>query len=173
MKLLVLLVALFPLCVFSQQNQSDREVLKLARDVIEQVRYGALITVDEDGQPRSRIVDAFIPDEDFVIYIATRPNTRKVAQLRLHDEATLFYFDQVSKNTVSIMGQAVLIDDIDTKVRLRREADTDRLYPDFPDDYILIRLTPLWLEGLLPGYRGDPENWQQVKVLFTQKVPSE
>ena len=142
----------------------DDEILGLARDVIERVRFGELITVDANGQARSRIVDAFKPDHDFVIHVATRPNTRKIAQLRLNPSATLFYFDSEDKNYVSIMGQAELIEDEATKIRMRREADSDGLYPNFPDDYLLIRIKPLWLEGILPGYRGDRENWRPVKV---------
>lgn len=175
MKYVILLWVLLPATTLCQQHaphqanlpQDDQEILALAREVIKQVRYAALITVDENGQPRSRIVDAFEPDADFVIYVATRPNTRKVAQLRLHEEATLFYFDAEARNYVSIMGRAELIEDIPTKVRLRREADSDRLYPNFPHDYILIRITPHWLEGLLPGYRGDPDNWQPAAVRFS------
>ena len=150
----------------------DAEVLSLARQTIKQVRYGALITVDQNGQPRSRIVDPFAPDENFVIFVATRPNTRKVAQLRQHNQATLFYFDPEGRNYVSIMGRADLIDDVDTKKKLRREVDSDRIYPNFPEDYLLIRITPLWLEGLLPGYRGDKETWQPVKVMFDDPVSS-
>ena len=73
---------------------------------------------------------------------------------------------------MSIMGRADLIDDVDTKKKLRREVDSDRIYPNFPEDYLLIRITPLWLEGLLPGYRGDKETWQPVKVMFDDPVSS-
>ncbi len=142
----------------------DAEVLDLARATIERVRFPALITVDEDGQPRARTVDAFAPDEDFVVWVATRPNTRKVTQIHGNPNVTLYYFDSERKNYVTIMGEALLVDDEATKRRLRRPADTDKLYPAFPDDYLLIKIIPEWLEGILPGYRGDPDNWQPVSV---------
>lgn len=144
----------------------QKDVLDLARMTIERVRYPALITVDEDGQPRARTVEAFTPDDKFVVWVATRPNTRKVAQIRSNNSVTLYYFDEERKNYVTIMGQAQLVDDEATKRQLRRPADSDRLYPEFPADYLLIKITPTWLEGILPGYRGDPETWQPVSVTF-------
>lgn len=144
----------------------DVDVLSLARDVITKVRYGALISVGEAGQPRSRIVDAFAPDEDFVIYVATKPNTRKVAQIRHNPKVTLFYFDPEERNYVSVMGRASLVEDIAAKVAMRREADSDRIYPDFPDDYLLIKIQPDVVEGLLPGHRGRNETWMPARVEF-------
>lgn len=151
---------------FSTFADERTEVLELARETIERVRYPAFITVDVDGQPRARTVDAFKPDENFVVWVATRPNTRKVAQIRANPGVTLYYFDHERRNYVTIMGQATLVDDTETKRAMRRDADSDRFYPNFPDDYLLIRITPAWLEGILPGYRGDPDTWQPVSVEF-------
>ena len=64
------------------------------------------------------------------------------------------------------MGKARLVDDVKTKEAKRRPADTDRFYPEFPADYQLIEITPIWLEGILPGYRGDPDTWKPVSVRF-------
>jgi general stress protein 26 len=149
-------------------SAGDTEVLQLARDVIEKVRYGALITVGEAGQPRSRIVDAFAPDNDFVIYVATKPNTRKVEQIKNNPRATLFYFDAEERNYVSVMGKATLVDDLAIKQAKRRAADSDRIYPNFPDDYLLIRIQPEAVEGLLPGYRGDRDTWMPARVEFAR-----
>lgn len=157
-----LLAAVLPasLAVESQ----DQQVLDLAIELIQRVRYGALITVDADGQPRSRVVDGFVPDQDFVIWVATRPNTRKVAQIRAHSAVTLYYWDSDHRSYVSVMGHATIVEDLDTKLRMRRETDSARLYPQFPEDYVLIKVVPSWLEGVLPGYRGDPDNWAPVSV---------
>ena len=161
--LLVCLCLSSPPAVFA----ADEEILSLARETMAKVRYAALATVDEAGQPRTRIVDAFAPDDEFVIYVATKPNTRKVSQIRSNAKVTLFYFDPEGRNYVSVMGQAELVDDLATKQAMRREADSDRIYPDFPNDYLLIKVTPIWLEGLLPGYRGDRETWLPARVNFS------
>lgn len=151
---------------------NDAEILDLARKTIEKVRYAAFATVDDNGQPRTRIVDAFAPDEDFVIFVATKPNTRKVNQIKAHNRVTLFYFDDEGRNYVSLMGEASLIDDEAMKRAMRREADSDRIYPNFPNDYLLIRIEPIWLEGLLPGYRGDRETWTPARVDFSARGSS-
>ncbi len=134
--------------------------------MIEKVRYCALITVDKHGRPRARSVDPFLPQDDFTVWVATRPVTRKVDQIRNNPHVTLYYFDAEDKNYVTIMGKARLVDERDIKEAKRRDADTDRLYPDFPDDYLLIEITPTWLEGIVPGYRGDEKTWQPRAVYF-------
>jgi len=158
--LLLLIVCAAPLFAASD----DAVVLDLARKTIEKARYATFVTVDEAGQPRTRIVDPFLPDAKFVIYVATKPNTRKVQQIKTHAQVTLFYFDKADRNYVSVMGQAELLTDTATKLKMRRDADSDRIYPNFPDDYVLIKITPKWIEGLLPGYRGDPDNWRPTSV---------
>ncbi len=144
----------------------DREILAQARSVMMDARYCALITVDDQGQPRARTVDPFAPDEHYVVWIATRPVTRKVAQIRQHPAVTLYYFDAAKANYVTLMGTAELVDDEQTKRAMRRDADSARLYPDFPDDYLLIKVTPDRLEAIVPGFRGDRATWKPASVLF-------
>lgn len=141
-------------------------ILDLARQTIEKSRYATFVTVDDKGQPRTRIVDPFIPDDEFVIYVATKPNTRKVTQIEDHTAVTLFYYDAEGRNYVSVMGQAELLRDNATKRQMRREADSDKIYPNFPNDYLLIKIYPRRVEGLLPGYRGDPDDWRPIGVDF-------
>ena len=172
LRLLTCLSTLFAILYSQTLAASDEEILNLARETLAKVRYAALATVDEAGQPRTRIVDAFSPDDEFVIHVATKPNTRKVEQIRGNARVTSFYFDAEGRNYVSVMGEAKLIDDVAIKQAMRREADSDRIYPNFPEDYLLIRITPLWLEGLLPGHRGDRETWMPARVDFSNPTPS-
>jgi len=156
------------LVLLSGQVQSDdrTQLLDAARETINSARYAALISIDETGQPRSRTVDAFPPDENFVVWVATRPVTRKVQQIRNNARVTLYYWHADSRSYVSIMGEATLVDDDKVKNRMRREADSDKLYPEFPADYVLIKIQPKVLEGVLPGYRGDSRTWAPARALF-------
>ena len=144
----------------------SQDVLQAARTVIGQTAFPSLITIDSGGQPKARVVDAFPPDEDFVVWVATRPSTRKVSEIRGNSKVTLHYFSDDHRNYVSIMGEATLIEDTKTKQTMRRASDTAKLYPEFPKDYLLLRIQPQRLEGVLPGYRGDPLTWQPVGVDF-------
>ena len=49
MQYVFLLFLLAPLLAAAEQD--DQKILQLARDVIEKVRYAALISVDGEGQP--------------------------------------------------------------------------------------------------------------------------
>ena len=151
----------------SAQRLTDAQALSEMRAVVEQVEYPALISVDETGQPRARTVDAFTPDDNWVVWVATKPNTRKVTQIREHPAVTLYYFDVANRNYVTVMGTAELVNDDQVKSRMRRDSDHAGLYPDFPHDYLLIKITPSIIEGLIPSYRGDPSNWAPFRVDLT------
>lgn len=144
----------------------DDQVLLAARQVVMATAFPTLITVDAIGQPKARTVDAFAPDADWVVWVATRPNTRKVAEIRKTPRVTLHYFSETLKSYVSLMGEATLVSDLATKRALRRDQDSAKLYPNFPDDYQLIRIQPTHLEGILPGFRGDPSTWAPVGIDF-------
>ena len=151
----------------SIERLADAQALSEMRAVVERVEYPALISIDETGQPRARAVDAFTPDSDWVVWVATKPNTRKVAQIREHPAVTLYYFDVANRNYVTVMGTAELVNDDQVKSRMRRDSDHAGLYPDFPHDYLLIKITPSIIEGLIPSYRGDPLSWEPFRIDLT------
>lgn len=93
-----------------------------------------------------------------------------MAQIKAHDKVTLYYWHAESASYVTLMGTAQLVDDKVIKQQMRREADNDRLYPNFPDDYLLIKVTPVWIEAMVPGYRGDPITWRASEVRFPAVV---
>lgn len=162
------IVATLLLLVSSGQvaGEITKPVLEVAREVMQSARYCALITNDEAGQPRARTVDPFEADENFTVWMATRPVTRKVEQIKGNDRVTLYYWDADSRSYVTLMGRAELVDDEATKIARRRDADNDRFYPNFPDDYLLIKFVPDYLEAIVPGYRGDRETWLPARHVF-------
>ena len=159
----VLVVLCLPLSLAAEQRST---LLEAARTVIASAGYPALITLDEQGQPRARTVDAFEPDDDFVVWVATRPVTRKVKQIKQHRAVTLYYFSAELSSYVTLMGDASLVSDTVTKRAMRRVQDHEKLYPRFPDDYVLIKVVPKRLEGVLPGFRGDENTWEPIGVNF-------
>lgn len=160
---IVLVIFCLPSRLWAEESSA---VLEAARSVIASAGYPALITLDEQGQPRARTVDAFEPDDDFVVWVATRPVTRKIHQIKRHRLVTLYYFSAELSSYVTIMGRASIITDNVIKHTMRRAQDHEKLYPDFPDDYVLIKVAPQRLEGILPGFRGDKKTWAPVGVDF-------
>ena len=164
------LAVLLAICLWSGLTWAETPgpLLDVAREIMASARYCALITVDEEGQPRARTVDPFSPEDDFTVWIATRPVTRKVQQIEGNDQVTLYYWNSDARSYVTLMGRAELIDDVEVKTAMRRDADSERLYPDFPADYLLIRFVPDYLEAIVPGYRGDRANWRPARHDFTR-----
>ncbi|MBT7886736.1 MAG: pyridoxamine 5'-phosphate oxidase family protein [Gammaproteobacteria bacterium] len=141
-------------------------VLQAARQVVEDTAFATLITIDQAGHPKARTVDAFAPDADWVVWIATRASSRKVAEITQTPQVTVHYYSDGLKSYVSLMGAASLVSDLATKRSMRRLQDSKKLYPNFPDDYQLIRIQPTRLEGVLPGFRGHPSTWEPIGVNF-------
>ena len=109
---------------FSEASEDDDKVLELARETIVNAQYCALITIDSEGPPHARVVDPFAPDEQFVVWIAMRPVTRKGEQIRHNNKVRLYYWHRESASYVTLMGAADLVNDVETKNRMRREADS-------------------------------------------------
>jgi len=138
------------------------QVLDAARDLMQAARYCTFVTVDEEGQPRARVVDPFPPETDMTVWMATKAATRKVAQIRKNPRATLLCFDAAKKGYVTLLGTAAVVDDPAEKAK-RWKPEWKDFYDDENrgKDYILIRLKPARLEVLSPahGLGNDPRTW--------------
>ncbi len=138
-----------------------------AREVMRKAHYCSFITNGEDGQPQARIMDPFAPDEGLTVWLATKPVTRKVAQIRRNPRVTLLYFDPAAPAYVTLLGTAELVADPAEKARRWKEAWV-HFYKDRSrgDDYLLIRVKPSRLEivDYGRGLVGDPETWRPVTV---------
>lgn len=152
-----------------QQDPAQRDrLLDAIRAIMAGDRYPTLVSVDADGQPRARTVEVSVPDPDMTLWVATRPNTRKVAQLRAAPRATLHYAVDAEGSYVSVMGTATLHDDAETIARHRFQTDASlaAFWPDFPEDYLLIRIRPEWIEVLGAGVEADPDDWRPQMIRF-------
>ena len=141
------------------------EVLAGARDVMKLAKVGTLITLTESGQPMARTVDASEPDPDFTVWIVTNAVTRKVAQLKRNDRATLHYYDPAGMGQVALLGTATLVTDPAEKER-RWRAKWNPFYPGGPrsPEAVLIRFVPRTVEVASEKHKlpNDPKTWQPV-----------
>jgi Uncharacterized stress protein (general stress protein 26) len=154
------LMALLAASPLGAQSAGDPQAA--ARSVMASDPTPTLISLDRDGHPRARTVQVSAPDEDFVLWIATKPNTRKVEQLRGDARVTLHYADDDAGTYVSVMGRATLHDDAGTLAAhtFHDAADLAAFWPDYPEDYLLIRIEPASIEVLGAGAEPDPETWR-------------
>lgn len=115
-------------------SASSREaLLAAARAIMDAARYCAVITTDKAGRPQARTVDPFPPDTDMVVWFATNPKSRKVAELRRDPRVTLHYFDSRSPQLgyVTLLGRARLVDDPAEKQK-RWNHERVRTFIDIP-----------------------------------------
>jgi len=151
-----------------QTTDTSRQfLLSAAREIIQSAGKVALITQDENGIPQVRTMDPFSPEEDFTIWLATHPNTRKVQQIRNNRNVTLYYPDKNDKGYVTIHGTAELVNDQKEKDK-RWKNEWNNFYTNRTDGYLLIKVTPAHLEliNYNKGISGDPKTWQPAMVYF-------
>ncbi|MBP9927235.1 MAG: pyridoxamine 5'-phosphate oxidase family protein [Cyclobacteriaceae bacterium] len=152
-----------------QTDSKDRAViLTAAREVIQNSGKCAFITLDKKGHPQVRTMDAFEPEADFTVWMATNPNSRKVDQIKSNPHVTLYYSDKNENGYVSIYGMAELVND-QTEKDNRWKEEWKNFYPDRQENYLLIKVTPTRLEVINynKGINGDSVTWQPAVINFT------
>jgi general stress protein 26 len=164
-----LLITIHSEFLFSQKNPevSRQELLNAAREIMLSSKKCALITQDEQGVPQVRTMDPFSPEADFTVWLATNPKSRKVEQIKNNSSVTLYYPDKKDKGYVVIHGTAKLVNDQKEK-DTRWKTEWKNFYPNQTDQYLLIKVTPHYLEliNYNHGLSGDPTTWQPVRVDF-------
>lgn len=158
----VLFCCLALLCTVTAAGAEQVELADAARSVMALDPTPTLVSLDAEGRPRARTVQVSTPDDDFTLWIATQPNTRKVEQLRGDPRVTLHYAADDAGAYVSVMGRATLHEDPATIAAhtFHDDADLAAFWPDYPERYLLIRITPEWIEVLGGGAEADPVTWR-------------
>ncbi|MDE0074880.1 MAG: pyridoxamine 5'-phosphate oxidase family protein [Gammaproteobacteria bacterium] len=149
------------------QTPSRAELLGVAREVVEGAAFVSLATLDEEGFPAVRAMDPLPPNENWVVWLATNPGSRKVEQLRANPRVALHYLAEGVPAYVTVIGRARLVDDPEMKARHWKESWTP-FYPDRDESVLLIEVTPIRLEVVSEahGAPGDPETWRAHVVEF-------
>jgi general stress protein 26 len=144
-------------------------VLDAAKEIMLKARYCALITLGNDGSPETRVVDPFPPEAGMVVWLATNPGTRKVAQIKRDPRVALSYIDTSGGGYVTLLGKADLVESVAEK----EERWKEEWFPFYKDknkgsDYLLIRVTPTRLEvvNYAHGILNDPTTWAPASISF-------
>jgi general stress protein 26 len=142
-------------------------LLAVAKNVMAQTRFCTLITLDESGHPRARAMDPFMPDENMVIWMGTRPGTRKTKDIEKDPRVTLYYDHPEKSGYVVVYGTAKLVNDPELKAKWFKD-EWAQFYTDRDKEYILISVTPKKIEVLdyTKGVTGNQETWVPPTVEF-------
>jgi general stress protein 26 len=133
-----------------------------------------LVTVDEFNRPRVRSVRPFrlkspaMARERFTVFILTRTSTRKIDQIAKNPLVTLYFNDDQRAAYATIMGRATVHrDPQNPRLQSFLDSATVRFFwPAFPRDFVMIEVTPDWLEFIGPGLWNDPDTWRPQAVVF-------
>jgi general stress protein 26 len=144
-----------------------RAVLAASRAIMTKVGVCSVITIDETGRAQARAIDAFPPDEQMVVWFATNPKSRKVAQIKRDPRVTLYYYDPAAMEYVTLLGRARLV--ADPVEKQKHWKDSFRAFwSDRGEGYPLVEVTPERLEVVSPTRKilNDPVTWQPVSITF-------
>lgn len=166
---LLAFVLAVPALAASQDTPSSSpdpaKVLAAAREIMAAQQYCGLITIDETGLPQIRTMNPFPPDEGMVVWMATNPRSRKVAQIRKDPRVSLYYSNHADAiGYVAITGKAVLVDDMQ-EVLKRKRAYWDSAFPGLKN-IILIKVIPERIDvvNYKQGLNGDPVTWRSPSI---------
>ncbi len=150
-------------------TKEEEHIIKISKEIIKSAYFTSLITLDENLQARARIVEPFPPKNDFVIWMATNPKSRKVFQIKRNSKVTLHYFDKNKLAYVSLMGNAFLINDANKKQEIWK-AGWEKFYPNKKTDYLLIKFIPNTLEmiSITDNFTGDKNTWMPHRVILRE-----
>lgn len=166
--LVLMLFTNFGYCQKTELTDSmQTKVKSAARDIMLKSPNCALITIDEGGIPRVRMMDPFAPEEDFTVWFGTNPKSRKVTQIKQHPEVTLYYTENEGPGYVALHGKAQLVNDTMEKEKRWKEA-WKAFYPNRTDGYLLVKVTPIWMEvvSYQHGLVSETPTWEPPRVVF-------
>lgn len=144
-------------------------IVSAAREIMEKARFCTLVTLDAEGQPQARVMDAFAPEADMTVWMATNAGTRKVGQIRADPRVTLVYFDPSGPGYVTLIARAEIRTDASEKAKHWKD-EWAAFYADESrgEDFVLIRCRPIRLEVVSYAHRiaSDPGAWRPAAVEF-------
>jgi general stress protein 26 len=159
------LILTYPIAIFAQDDQKagyNRDsLLQGAREMISDIRFCALISLDEKGHPQARTMDPFLPDANMVVWFGTNINSRKIQEIKNNSKATLYYQAENGRGYVVLKGDAYWENDPQLKLKYWKP-EWEVFYSESRENYTLIRFVPFHLE--IVDYKhnivGDSATWE-------------
>ena len=142
-------------------------VISAAKEIISSLKYCALITIDSTGRANIRTMNPFPPEEDMTVWMATNSRSRKYDEIKKNSNVTLYYADHSKADGyVTIIGKAVLVDDMEEKLKRKREY-WDQAFPDWKY-LVLIKVIPERMEVINYKRRfyGAEVTWRVPSIDF-------
>jgi general stress protein 26 len=167
------LLVIFSLTALAQAPKSSQyqrdSLIAGAREIMGLQKYCALITVDSSHQANVRTMNPFPPESDMTVWMATNSRSRKAEEIRHNPNVCLYYADHAqARGYVSIKGKAILVDDMQEKLKRKREYWTEA-FPDWKY-LLLIKVVPEKIEVInySKNIVNDSLTWMPPTIDFTK-----
>jgi len=105
--------------------------------------YSNLITIDENGIPKGRMMENLPVGDDLVFWFATGAQSNKLTEIRNNQNASVFMYRPSDHSSISAMGTAEIV--TDDAIRKEKWKDNWSAYwKEGPTDpaYTLIKIVP-------------------------------
>jgi general stress protein 26 len=106
-------------------------------------QYSNLITIDENGIPKGRMMENLPLKEDLVFYFATGSQSNKLKEIKKNPSASVFLYRPADHSSISALGKAEIVTDDATRKQYWKDKWT-AYWKTGPTDpaYVLIRIVP-------------------------------
>ena len=143
------------------------DLKEIAKEIMVAAKNCALITVDSLGIAHARAMDPFLPEEDFTVWMGTKPKSLKVSQIQQNKQVTLYYFDKENASYVTLQGVASIVNTPKEKEKYWKNEWKD-FYKNRSTDYMLIQFTPKTANVISEkhGVFGDSITWETPIIKF-------
>jgi general stress protein 26 len=169
--LTLILLSVFALSQ-AEEDVERKKILQAAREIMVTSRFCSLVTIGRDDYPQIRIMDPFPPTASFKVWLATNTKTRKVGEIKKNPRVAVNYFDRTGVSSVTLIGNAFLVDDSEKKAKLWKD-EWSAFYSDLyrGDDYILIEIRPIRLEVVSYKHQiaSEPKSWSPAIISFPEE----
>jgi general stress protein 26 len=161
-----LLLLLFVSCD-NARNPIKKNIKEIAKEIMTNAKNCAFITIDSLGVAHARAMDPFLPEEDFTVWMATKPSSLKIKQLQGNNNVTLYYFDKESVSYVTLQGTASIVNSRNEKEKFWKK-EWKNFYKNRTSDYALIKFIPKVGNVISEKYKilGDSITWETPKINF-------
>jgi len=164
---IVLMATLFLTGCHNPKGPTKKDLKGIAQEIMINAKNCSLITIDSSGIAHARVMDPFLPEENFTVWMATNPKSLKVRQIKDNGQVTLFYFDQKSVSYVTLQGVARIVNSQLEKEKFWKK-EWEGFYKNRTTDYTLIRFRPNNAKIISEKYQllGDAITWEPSSIEF-------
>ena len=119
------------------------ELKKKIVEFVKTYNYSNLITIDENGIPKGRMMENLPVKEDLVFWFATGAQSNKLKEIKKNSPASVFVYRPADHSSVSALGKAEIVTDDALRKQYWKEK-WSAYWKTGPTDpaYVLIKIVP-------------------------------